>query len=100
MEITSGTDCCVGVECGINADVWDINGPHLENITFRKVKGGIACECLAQEKKVPLSVALILSGIETGTNGGFRTASIDYAAEHGAGDCVMKTFSDLIGIIL
>ncbi len=75
VEISSDTDCTVEVELGINADVWDINGPHLEGITFKKVEGGVVCEALAQEKKVPLSVALILSGIKAPSSASSSAAS-------------------------
>ncbi|MCD8293948.1 MAG: beta-phosphoglucomutase [Clostridia bacterium] len=59
-----------------------------------------AAEMLSLPAEDCLVVEDALAGIEAGTNGGFKTASIGYAAEHGAGDYVMKTFSDLIGIVL
>ncbi len=80
VEITADKDCSVDVECGINSDVWDINGPHLENITFRPVEGGVVCESLAQEKKIPLTVALILSGMQAPFEGGVMRKAVQLAA--------------------
>ncbi|MCD8293947.1 MAG: glycoside hydrolase family 65 protein [Clostridia bacterium] len=81
FEITSDTDCDVEIVCGINSDVWDINGPHLEGICFKALEGGIICESFAQEKHVPLSVALIMDGIKAdGFSGGIMKTSVSLKA--------------------
>ncbi len=58
-----------------------------------------AAEMISLDPKDCLVVEDALSGIEAGKNGGFKTASIGYAAQLGAGDYIMKTFADLADIV-
>lgn len=45
------------LETGIDAAVWDLNGPHLENVSFRHCGDSLLCRANTQEKKIPVTVA-------------------------------------------
>jgi len=45
------------IETGIDTDVWDINGPHLEAVQIRHENGVLTAESKTQELGIPVSVA-------------------------------------------
>lgn len=57
----------------------------------------------AQMLSVPVKDCLVvedaLAGIKAGVNGGFKTASIGYAASQCSGDYVLNSFTDLLNIV-
>jgi nigerose phosphorylase len=59
MEYSVNADCeCeVDIQTGIDGDVWDINGPHLEEVTTNEENGIIAIQAITHENKVPIAVA-------------------------------------------
>lgn len=50
-------DCELTIKTGIDGDVWDINGPHLENYVLKKGESFISVSARTQELKVPVVVA-------------------------------------------
>jgi nigerose phosphorylase len=49
------------IETGIDGDVWDINGPHLKDMSFRTIGGLMVLNSVSSELGCPVSVA---EGIE------------------------------------
>ncbi len=49
--------CELIIKTGIDGDVWDINGPHLENYILEAGEGFIRVSARTQELKVPVVVA-------------------------------------------
>jgi nigerose phosphorylase len=50
----------VDLMTGIDSSVYDINGPHLENLSFRDVSGAYSIIAETQEQKLKLSVSEIV----------------------------------------
>lgn len=42
---------------GIDCEVWDLNGPHLEQITMTELAGDILVTAITHEEQIPLAVA-------------------------------------------
>ncbi|MBL4937043.1 glycoside hydrolase family 65 protein [Clostridium sp. YIM B02515] len=61
LKYTVSTErtCNLAIKTGIDGDVWDINGPHLEEYTVEQEKSLIKVSALTQELKVPVAVAEI-----------------------------------------
>lgn len=58
ITLSASRECKVQIKYGIDADVWDINGPHLQNFTYKNEKGKLTCRCFSRENNVSLLVAL------------------------------------------
>ena len=56
-SIHADHDCEVEIRTGIDGNVWDINGPHLEDIKTCSISGILALQALTHEKKVCVAVA-------------------------------------------
>lgn len=59
MRLTVETEraCELTVETGIDADVWDLNGPHLEETAFRGEDGLLVAEAVTHELRHRVAVA-------------------------------------------
>ena len=60
-SISSSKDCEIAIETGIDGDVWDINGPHLKNLSSRFKDNYLILEAVTNELKHKISV---VEGIE------------------------------------
>lgn len=57
MSIHCTEDCHLVIESGINGDVWDINGPHLDSIDTRMQDNTLVLNAITHELKVKVSIA-------------------------------------------
>ncbi|RCX16235.1 trehalose/maltose hydrolase-like predicted phosphorylase [Fontibacillus phaseoli] len=57
ISITSSADGELVIRTGIDGEVWDINGPHLEGLAGRQAEGSLLLSGTTQELKVPVAVA-------------------------------------------
>ncbi|QJD83822.1 glycoside hydrolase family 65 protein [Cohnella herbarum] len=57
VEFRCSQDCEITVRTGIDGDVWDINGPHLQEYELSAGDGLIGLSCITQELKKSVSVA-------------------------------------------
>ncbi len=59
MEYTvqASHDCVLTLRTGIDGNVWDLNGPHLREITTVEQDGLISLSALTHENAVPLAVS-------------------------------------------
>jgi nigerose phosphorylase len=57
--VSAEKSCEMIINTGIDGDVWDINGPHLENYILEKKEECIKVSATTQELKVPVVVAEI-----------------------------------------
>jgi trehalose/maltose hydrolase-like predicted phosphorylase len=59
MEYSINADhqCEIDIRTGVDGDVWDINGPHLENIKTCDADGIISVTALTHENAVPIAVS-------------------------------------------
>lgn len=66
MEYSINTDreCTIDIHTGIDGDIWDINGPHLREMTTREKNGVISVSAVTHENAVPVAVSesIIVSG--------------------------------------
>lgn len=56
-SIRVSADCRLTLDTGIDADVWDINGPHLEDFRCDTEDGILSVRAVTQEQKVPIGAA-------------------------------------------
>jgi nigerose phosphorylase len=56
-EIKCDSDCSITVETGIDGDVWDINGPHLEEFQYDGDGQTLVMKAVTHELKIPVAVA-------------------------------------------
>lgn len=75
--------CELTIKTGIDGDVWDINGPHLENYKLEQGEGFLRVSTITQELKVPVVVTEICKKgfvaeevVEKGEKGIFRIIKI------------------------
>ena len=54
--LLSDRDCTVTLRTGIDGDVWDLNGPHLRDISSSEQDGVIALGAVTHENGVPVAV--------------------------------------------
>ena len=70
----------VTLRCGIDGDVWDLNGPHLFRHRCGEEDGVLFVECVTGEQNLPITVRetanLAPDTIETTETGAFRVYSI------------------------
>lgn len=57
--VTVDKHCELTIKTGIDGQVWDINGPHLENYIIQEENGLIKVSTSTQELKIPVVVAEI-----------------------------------------
>lgn len=62
--VVADRDCLLTLCSGIDGDVWDLNGPHLRQITTSEDKGVLSLISYTQEKNIPIVVSEWL-GINT-----------------------------------
>jgi len=55
--IKANEDITITLETGIDLDVWDINGPHLETRQINTEKGFMTVSSITQEKQIPIIVS-------------------------------------------
>jgi kojibiose phosphorylase len=72
-------DCELVIKTGIDGDVWDINGPHLENYILGEGDGFLRASAVTQEMKIPVVVSEVCKryftaqeNFERGSKGIFR----------------------------
>jgi nigerose phosphorylase len=56
-SIQADKDCTLTLLTGIDGDVWDLNGPHLENITGVERDGALSLNAFTHENAIPLAVS-------------------------------------------
>lgn len=57
FTVESAADLTLTVETGIDGDVWDINGPHLEQFAAKTDAGELLLTAVTHELKQPVAVA-------------------------------------------
>jgi nigerose phosphorylase len=64
LEYSVAADAGLALELslGIDCDIWDINGPHLEAFRFRAEGDALSVGCRTRELGIPLAVASISAG--------------------------------------
>lgn len=94
--------CELIIKTGIDGDVWDINGPHLEEYALEVEEGILLISTRTQELKVPVAVAEVCSkgfqaeeAIEKSGKGIFRL--IKFNAERGVKYTIYKFVSVYTG---
>ncbi len=56
-SVSADRECEVDLHTGVDGDVWDINGPHLEQVTASEADGILTVSALTHENSVPLAVS-------------------------------------------
>jgi trehalose/maltose hydrolase-like predicted phosphorylase len=56
-SISADQECVIDVRTGIDGDVWDINGPHLREITAREQDGILMVSAVTHENAIPVVVS-------------------------------------------
>jgi trehalose/maltose hydrolase-like predicted phosphorylase len=59
--ISADHECEVDIQTGIDGDVWDINGPHLEEMETCEENGILTVQAITHENRVPVAVAEAVS---------------------------------------
>lgn len=62
-EIKCDSDCSLTIESGIDGDVWDINGPHLEDFQYIRNGGCLVIKALTHELGIPVAVVELFDGM-------------------------------------
>ena len=70
-SISADRECEVDIRTGIDGDVWDINGPHLEKLTASEHDGILSVRACTHENAVPVAVSEVVAGIEQTTSMAF-----------------------------
>jgi len=55
--VTANRDCDLTLRTGIDGDVWDLNGPHLEGIATQEQEGILSMSAVTHENAVPVAVS-------------------------------------------
>lgn len=55
--VSADRDCEIAIQTGIDANVWDINGPHLRNIQFSEANHVLSVSAITHENAVPIAVS-------------------------------------------
>ena len=61
--VEASRDCTLTIRTGIDGDVWDLNGPHLENFTAIHTDGLLSLSAYTHELKVPVVVCESVCGL-------------------------------------
>lgn len=56
-SVSADHDCEITIQTGIDADVWDINGPHLRDIETGERDGILSVSAVTHENGVPVAVS-------------------------------------------
>ena len=85
VTVCADRDCSLTVRCGIDAQVWDLNGPHLENICCSEEEGMLTVDATTHEKGIPLLVSQQVVGagdvqVIQSDDGIFHEARLDLQA--------------------
>lgn len=59
--LSSDVDMEITVLAGIDGNVWDLNGPHLENVVYRASGNCVEITANTQEQKIPMQVVCSFS---------------------------------------
>jgi nigerose phosphorylase len=59
--VRANRDCAIDIQAGIDGDVWDINGPHLEKLSLSEKDGILTLSGFTHEKAVPVAVSEVLA---------------------------------------
>jgi nigerose phosphorylase len=62
-SISADRECLVDIQTGIDGDVWDINGPHLEEMGSCEQDGVITVHAVTHENRVKVAVAEAVSAL-------------------------------------
>jgi nigerose phosphorylase len=62
IGVEADRDCELTLLSGIDGDVWDLNGPHLENITSSEQDGMLSISAVTHESGVPVAVSEMITG--------------------------------------
>jgi trehalose/maltose hydrolase-like predicted phosphorylase len=57
FTVSADRDCVVELRTGVDGDVWDINGPHLEQVTASEKNGVVSVSAVTHENAVPVAVS-------------------------------------------
>lgn len=77
--VSSDGDCVLDIRTGIDADVWDINGPHLRNVKTGACDGILSVSATTYEKVIPVAVteSIAFSGREPISNAEFTDPNVE-----------------------
>ncbi len=104
--ITADRNCEVEIRTGVDGDVWDINGPHLEKMTTGVQDAVISVSAVTHENAVPIAVSeavQIVSAVSPAVESGVSTpvASRHFQSIHlqnGVPFTLHKFVSHVIGL--
>ena len=57
FTFTADQDCTLILQTGIDGDVWDLNGPHLEKLALQEQGGVLSVSAITHENGIPVAVA-------------------------------------------
>lgn len=57
VAVQADRDCAVTLRAGIDGDVWDLNGPHLEAMAGHELRGVLSLCAVTHEGRVPIAVS-------------------------------------------
>jgi nigerose phosphorylase len=66
--VSADRDCEITIQTGIDADVWDINGPHLRDVETSECNGIQSVSAVTHENAVPVAVSEITKVQNQDTN--------------------------------
>jgi len=67
LIVSADQDCGFTLQTGIDGEVWDLNGPHLEQFDLSEEAGILSLAAVTHQKRVPVCVAEINVADETPT---------------------------------
>jgi nigerose phosphorylase len=83
-SVTVDNSCEIIIKTGIDGNIWDINGPHLENYELKEDTGLLSVKAITQELKLPVVVSEVckrnFAGVlytEKSENGIFHILEVD-----------------------
>ncbi len=80
--ISADRDCEIDLLAGVDGDVWDINGPHLENVIASAQDGIVSVAAMTHENAVPVAVSEALTPSPSALSQGAR--ELPFAARDAA----------------
>ena len=60
-SVSADRECAVDIRTGIDGDVWDINGPHMQGMTTNEANGILSISAITHENAVPVAVSEIIA---------------------------------------
>jgi trehalose/maltose hydrolase-like predicted phosphorylase len=91
-SVSADRDCEIDLHAGIDGDVWDINGPHLREITTHEKDGVISISARTNENAVPIAVSESISFPGAGPD-----PHTDDADRHGDPLKIIRVFREIRG---